>query len=78
MPSYIPGHPNIIVQNMPGAGCMIAANYAHNVARQDGLTIGAIPPGRYTVKATYEDETKQIKNLQLAEDHRVTRLYIGN
>src|SRR6266508_4264737 len=47
MPKYIPGKPNIIVQNMPGAGSMIAANYVHNVARQDGLTIGAIFPALY-------------------------------
>lgn len=32
-----------------------------------------LPPGRYTVKATYEDETKEIKNLQLVEGDRVTR-----
>ncbi len=47
MPKYIPGNPNIIVQNMPGAGSMIAANYVHNVAHQDGLTIGAIFPALY-------------------------------
>ena len=41
MPKYIPGNPNIIVQNMPGAGSMIAANYVYNVANPDGLTIGA-------------------------------------
>jgi hypothetical protein len=33
-----------------------------------------LPPGRYTVKAAYEDKTKQIKNLQVTEGHRVTRL----
>ena len=33
-----------------------------------------LPPGRYTVKATYEDETKQIKNVQLVEGGHVTRL----
>jgi hypothetical protein len=33
-----------------------------------------LPPGKYTVEATYEDQTKQIKNLQVAEGHRVTRL----
>ena len=27
MPQFIPGNPNIIVQNMPGAGSMIAANH---------------------------------------------------
>ncbi|HZA53627.1 MAG TPA: hypothetical protein VE616_05190 [Candidatus Udaeobacter sp.] len=33
-----------------------------------------LPPGRYTVEAMYEDESKQIKNLQLVEGDRVTRL----
>lgn len=33
-----------------------------------------LPPGTYTVKATFEDETKQIKNLHLAEGDRATRL----
>ena len=47
MPKYIPGNPNIIVQNMPGAGSMIAANYVYNVANPDGLTIGAIFPALY-------------------------------
>lgn len=36
---YIPGEPDIIVQNMPGAGSLIATNYVYNVARPDGLTI---------------------------------------
>lgn len=47
MPKYIPGNPNIIVQSMPGAGSMIAANYAYAVAKPDGLTIGAIFPALY-------------------------------
>ena len=33
-----------------------------------------LPPGRYTVEAMYEDESKQIKNLQLVEGSRVARL----
>ncbi len=45
---HIPGNPNIIVQNMPGAGSLIAANYLYNVAKPDGLTIGAVIPGIYT------------------------------
>lgn len=44
---YIPGNPNIIIQNMPGAGAMIAANYVYNVAKPDGLTLGAIGPSLY-------------------------------
>ena len=37
---HIPGGPDIIVQNMPGAGSVIAANYVYGVAKPDGLTIG--------------------------------------
>lgn len=47
MPKYIPGSPNIIVQNMPGAGSMIAANYVYGVAKPDGQTIGSIFPALY-------------------------------
>lgn len=44
---YIPGNPNIIVQNMPGAGAMIAANYVYKVAKSDGLTLGGVRAGLY-------------------------------
>jgi tripartite-type tricarboxylate transporter receptor subunit TctC len=37
---HIPGHPNIIVQNMDGAGGVRAANYIYNVAPKDGTVIG--------------------------------------
>jgi tripartite-type tricarboxylate transporter receptor subunit TctC len=40
MGKYVPGTPNIIVQNMLGAGSLIAANYVYNVAKPDGLTLG--------------------------------------
>lgn len=36
---YIPGNPEIIVQNMAGAGSVIAANYVWGVAKPDGLTL---------------------------------------
>jgi tripartite-type tricarboxylate transporter receptor subunit TctC len=39
MGKYIPGNPEIIVQNMPGAGSVIAANHVFNVAKPDGLTV---------------------------------------
>lgn len=39
MPKYIPGNPNFIVQNMPGASSVVAANYVYNVAKSDGLTL---------------------------------------
>ena len=47
MPKHIPGRPNIIVQNMPGAASLIAANHVYRVAPPDGLTIGAIYSALY-------------------------------
>jgi tripartite-type tricarboxylate transporter receptor subunit TctC len=35
MGKYIPGNPNFIVQNMPGGGGVIAANYVYSVAKPD-------------------------------------------
>jgi tripartite-type tricarboxylate transporter receptor subunit TctC len=40
MPKYIPGNPSFVVQNMPGAGSLVATNYVYSVAKPDGLTIG--------------------------------------
>ena len=40
MPRHIPGNPSIIVQNRPGAGGRIAANYLYHKTKPDGLTIG--------------------------------------
>ena len=47
MGKYLPGNPNIIVQNLPGAGHMIAANYVYSVAKPDGLTIAGTLPSLY-------------------------------
>jgi tripartite-type tricarboxylate transporter receptor subunit TctC len=44
---HIPGSPDIVVQNMPGAGAIIAANYIYNVAKPDGLSLGLINPANY-------------------------------
>jgi tripartite-type tricarboxylate transporter receptor subunit TctC len=40
MPRYIRGNPEIIVQNMPGGGSLVATNYVYGVAKPDGLTVG--------------------------------------
>jgi tripartite-type tricarboxylate transporter receptor subunit TctC len=48
MGKHIPGKPDMVVQNMPGAGHIIAANYLYNKAKPDGLTIiGSIVPSLY-------------------------------
>jgi tripartite-type tricarboxylate transporter receptor subunit TctC len=47
MGKHIPGNPSFIVQNMPGASSMIAANYVYGVAKPDGLTLGWIGPTLY-------------------------------
>ncbi len=40
MGRHIPGNPNIIIRNMPGAGSMAAANFIYNNAPKDGSQIG--------------------------------------
>src|SRR5690242_15139614 len=42
MSKYIPGNPAVIVDNMPGAGSIIAANHTFNAAPKDGTVIGNI------------------------------------
>ena len=40
MGKHIPGNPVFVVDNMPGAGFLISANYMYRVAKADGLTVG--------------------------------------
>ncbi len=40
--AYIPGKPEIIVRNMPGAGGLIAANYLATIANREGLTMACL------------------------------------
>ena len=42
---FIPGHPNIVVQAMPGAGSLRAANYLYNIAPKDGTAIPFVSIG---------------------------------
>jgi tripartite-type tricarboxylate transporter receptor subunit TctC len=44
---YIPGNPNTITQNMPGAGSATAANYVYSVAKPDGLSIAVVNAALY-------------------------------
>src|SRR5881409_2811744 len=40
MGKHIAGNPTFVVENMPGAGFLISANYMYKVAKPDGLAIG--------------------------------------
>ena len=48
---YIPGHPNVVAQNMVGATGMVMANYLYRVAPKDGSYIGLIQNGLPTSQA---------------------------
>lgn len=37
---FIPGNPSVVVQNMPGSGSLVMANYLYSVAPKDGSVIG--------------------------------------
>lgn len=58
LPKYIPGTPNIIVQNVPGAASLIAANQVYNIAKPDGLTLAAIYPALYFDQLIKKPEVK--------------------
>ena len=58
MPNIIPGNPEMIIQNMPGASSVIAANYVYNVAKGDGLTL-LVP-----INSLYLDQLVERKEVQ--------------
>lgn len=55
---HIPGNPVVLVQNMPGAGGAVAANYVYAVAKPDGLTLGAFNPALYFDQLVGRPEVK--------------------
>jgi tripartite-type tricarboxylate transporter receptor subunit TctC len=55
---HIPGNPGIIVQNMPGGGGLVGANYLYNVAKPDGLTILAVSRANYLDQMVGRPEVK--------------------
>lgn len=42
LPRHIPGSPSFVVQNMPGAGHLLATNWLYNVAPRDGTVWGSV------------------------------------
>jgi tripartite-type tricarboxylate transporter receptor subunit TctC len=58
MGKHIPGNPTMVVQNMPGGGSMVAANYLYGVAKADGLTIGMFQTHMYLQQLVKRPEVK--------------------
>jgi tripartite-type tricarboxylate transporter receptor subunit TctC len=44
---HIPGGPSVIVQNMPGAGSLVAAKYLYTIAPKDGTQMASVLPGAF-------------------------------
>ena len=55
---HIPGSPNVVVQNMTGAGHIVAANFVYGVAKPDGLTLLAPNPNLYVDQLIGRSEIK--------------------
>lgn len=51
---HIPGNPNILVENMAGAGHRIGANHVYKVAKPDGLTLGHFQGSLFLAQALGE------------------------
>jgi tripartite-type tricarboxylate transporter receptor subunit TctC len=58
MGKHIPGNPSMVVQNMPGGGSMVAANYLYGVAKPDGLTVGMFQTHMYLQQMVKRPEVK--------------------
>lgn len=50
MGQYIPGKPNIVPQNKPGSGSLVATNYIYNVAPKDGTVMGVVGQSVYLMQ----------------------------
>jgi len=53
---HIPGNPNFIVENMPGAGSLVSANHLYKIAKPDGLTIGHFNGNLFQLQAMGQKE----------------------
>ena len=63
--NYIPGHPNVIVQNMPGAGSLTSVRYLNATAPKDGTAMTIFNPGLVT-QSIVQPERVNVDFRQLA------------
>src|SRR4029453_15190043 len=79
MSKYIPGNPELVVQNMPGGGSLVATNYVYSVAKPDGLTLGMPNQSVYMGQVVGDKEARfdvQKLNWIGLPDRNTTLLYI--
>ncbi len=55
---HVPGNPNVVVQNVPGAGGVVAANQVYNLTKPDGLTFLAVTRSNYLDQMVGKPEVK--------------------
>ncbi len=55
---HVPGNPNVLVQNVPGAGGVVAANQIYNLTKPDGLTFLAVTRSNYLDQMVGKAEVK--------------------
>ncbi|MBM4299374.1 MAG: hypothetical protein FJ143_16675, partial [Deltaproteobacteria bacterium] len=55
---HVPGNPNLLVQNVPGAGGVVAANQVYNLTKPDGLTFLAVTRSNYLDQMVGKPEVK--------------------
>ena len=64
MPKYMPGGPNLVIRNMPGAGGKNAAAYLADVAPRDGTAMLAAQPGALVEQILGDPKTITYKPLE--------------
>jgi tripartite-type tricarboxylate transporter receptor subunit TctC len=64
MGKHIPGNPTIVIENMTGAGSLIAANYTYNSAKPDGLFVG-IWNGAFVLRQALGDKAVRFDGRKL-------------
>jgi len=78
---HIPGNPNIIVQNMPGAASMTSVRYLDATAPKDGTVITTFDPGLITQMLTADKPPVDFANFQwvgtLLRDIRICYAWAG-
>ena len=63
LPKYIPGHPSMTVQYVPGGGGLVAANQIYNVASRDGTALALLQSSSFLV-GTLGDQNAKFDNLK--------------